>query len=338
MENIKVYVLLASYNGEEYIEQQIESIINQTFTSWKLIIRDDGSNDKTISIIKSLSMRDKRIELIVDDDKNLGAFGNFYRLTEYANQHYEPDYVLYSDQDDFWFNDKIEILLQTIKYYEDKEIQKPILIHSNYQLADQNLNPIFKNNIRDNVDKMNKQSTFYNTIFQNNIYGCTTIVNKLLINKSLEEYVICENHDHWMALNALWDGAIFYLNKKLMLYRQHYANVTGSYLTRKPYYKKIYSFYSELEIGSIFLLKSITYLDYFRKKINLEPFVLLDKATPKIIVSKKIIWFCMRNRITKNTLHETIFFYLCLFYSLLANFRSAKNNHSKIIIANISKE
>lgn len=323
MDNIKVCILLASYNGDKFIKQQIESIVNQTFTNWKLIIRDDGSTDSTISIINSFSLSDKRIELMFDNDKNLGAFGNFYRLTEYANLNYKPDYLLYSDQDDFWFKDKIEILLQTIRDFENSEMPIPILVHSNYQLSDQNLKPILKNNTRDNFDKMNRQSTFYNLIFQNNIYGCTSIVNKLLINKSLEEYVSCDNYDHWMALNASHYGAIFYLNKKLMFYRQHYANVTGSYLTRVPYYKKIFLLYGEFEKGSIYLLKNIIILDYFRKKNNLKPFVLLDKTTSDIIVSKKIIWFCLRKKITKNTLHETIFFYLCLFYSLLTNFKSA---------------
>lgn len=326
MDNSKVCILLASYNGEKYISQQIESIIKQTFTNWKLIIRDDGSIDNTIALIKSLSLLDDRIELIFDGDKNLGPFGNFYRLTEYANLHHKPDYVLYSDQDDFWFDEKIDILLQTIKYHENKIKQKPILVHSNYQLADQNLNRIFISNNRENVDKMKKQSTFYNIIFQNNIYGCTTIVNKYLIDKSLEDYLICENHDHWMALNASWYGEIFYLNRKLMFYRQHFENVTGSSLTRKPYYKKIFSFYSDLKIGRISLLKKIIYLDYFHKKNNLKQYILSDNTNHIMTISWEIVMFCLKNRISKNTLHETLFFYICLIYSLLTNYKIRKTS------------
>jgi rhamnosyltransferase len=317
MKNTKVCILLASYNGEKYIEQQVESFINQTYDDWKLIIRDDGSSDNTMKILRYFSSRDDRIEVMCDDGENLGAFRNFYRLTEYANEQYDPDYVLYSDQDDFWFKDKIEILLHTIKTYEVETIDKPILVHSNYQLADQNLNPMSINNNRDNVDKMDKQTTFNNLIFQNNIYGCTTIVNRLLIKKVLEKYVICENYDYWIALNASWHGEIFYLNKILMFYRQHETNVSGSHLTRKPYYKKIFLIFSELKKGSTILLNNIIVFDYFRKINNARPFIIIDEKTQKIVVSKKIIRFCLRNRIKKNTIHETLFFYFCLFYVLL---------------------
>lgn len=321
MDNVKVCILLASYNGARFIEQQVESIISQTYKDWKLIIRDDGSDDDTMLILNSLHMCDKRIEIVCDDEEApLGAFSNFYRLSEYVHEHYDPDYVLYSDQDDFWFEDKIEILLKTIKFCELETGNKPILVHSNFQLADQNLNHINIKNSRDNVEKMNKQTTFNNTIFQNNVYGCTTIANRLLIKKVLEEYVICENYDHWMALNASFYGVIFYLNKKLMLYRQHDQNVTGSYLTRKPYYKKIYLTTSELKTHYIILLNDIIGFDHFRKINNERQFIRIDETIPNIIVSKKIIIYCLRKKIRKNTIHETLFFYICLFYGLLTNY------------------
>lgn len=324
MSNIKVCILLAAYNGERFIEEQVKSIISQTYKDWKLIIRDDGSSDNTMLILNSLRMCDKRIEIVCDDEEApLGAFRNFYRLTEYVHEHYDPDYVLYADQDDFWFEDKIEILLKTIEACELETGNKPILVHSNLQLADQNLTHINIKNSRDNVEKINKQTTFNNTIFQNNVYGCTTIANRLLIKKVLEEYVICENYDHWMALNASFYGVIFYLNKKLMLYRQHDQNVTGSYLTRKPYYKKYFLNTGELKNYYINLLNNIIVFDHFRKINNEQRFIKIDETTQKIIVSKKIIVYCLRNRIKKNTIHETLFFYFCLFYCVFYNYKCA---------------
>jgi len=326
MKNVKTCILLASYNGGKYIEQQVKSIINQTYGDWKLIIRDDGSNDNTMKILRSFSLKDKRIEIMNDDGENLGAFGNFYRLTEYANEHYVPDYILYSDQDDFWFEDKVKILLQTMKNYEVEITHKPILVHSNYQLVDYNLNPMSIKDIRDNIDNMNKQTTFNNIIFQNNIFGCTAIINNLLMKKCLDKYVAIDNHDHWVALNASFHGEIFYLNKKLMYYRQHDANVSGSYFTRKPYYKKIFSVYNELKKNSLSVFNNLIVLDYFIKINKASSFIIIDDKTQKITVSKKIISFCLRNKIKKNTIHETLFLYFSFFYILFTNYKIGKEN------------
>jgi rhamnosyltransferase len=314
-----VCIVLASFNGERYIREQINSIISQSYTDWKLIIRDDGSVDNTVSIIKSLCSSDMRLEFL-EDNENLGACGNFFRLTKYSVSKYDPDYVLFSDQDDFWFKEKIEILLNSIKSHEKIEGNAPVLIHSNYILANQDLEPILQEMKRDSMTWMVKHSSFFHTVFQNNIYGCTTIANRLLLKELTDDFLLFENHDQWLALTALWDGRLIYMSAQLMYYRQHHSNVTGSYLTRKPYHKKLKSLFHEIKAESYSVLRGIMYLDYFRNKVNSKSFIFENKKKGKLRISRDIIWFCLKNRIIKNSLHETIFFYICLLYSTFREF------------------
>lgn len=337
LDNAQVCILLATYNGEKYIEQQIDSIINQTHSTWRLIIRDDGSSDNTLSILKKIISKDKRIELLVDEKSNLGAFRNFHRLTEYAVSNYNPEYVLYSDQDDLWNAEKVECLLKEIVKHENGDRNKPILVHSNYQLSDQDLNPLLHNSFRDNASMMDRRTSFLQTVFQNNVYGCTSIVNRALLISCMHNYFYCDNHDHWMSLNASWYGRIFYLNAKCMLYRQHDMNVSGSVYTRKSYFSRIISLSAEVKRESLSILKSILYLDIFRKIKNERAFLSLNESTGKPKVSFKIITFCLKNRIEKNSFHETAFFYFCLFYSLLTNFRVLQTELSKCFLIENSR-
>ena len=110
-------IVLATYNGEKYVGEQIESIINQTYKDWKLIIRDDGSKDKTAEVIEKYAAKDNRITIIKDGIGNLGFNGNFTKLLETSSQ----DYVMICDQDDVWIPEKIEIMFNEISKYSKIE-------------------------------------------------------------------------------------------------------------------------------------------------------------------------------------------------------------------------
>ena len=103
--NPKIEILMATYNGEKYIGEQINSIINQTYTNWNLLIRDDGSKDKTLNIIKKYEKMDNRIILIRDNKDNLGFVKNFEELLKISSS----ELIMFSDQDDVWKKDKIKI-------------------------------------------------------------------------------------------------------------------------------------------------------------------------------------------------------------------------------------
>ena len=94
---MKVNIVLSTYNGEKFLSEQIESIQAQTFTDWQLLIRDDGSTDKTLDIITAYTLKDERIHWIDEDErKNLGVINSFYKLIK----HDVADYYFFCDQDD----------------------------------------------------------------------------------------------------------------------------------------------------------------------------------------------------------------------------------------------
>ena len=133
----KIAILMATYNGEKYIEEQLKSIQNQTFEDWTLYIRDDGSTDNTLQICHEIASSDNRIIIIEEDKKeNLGAANSFLRLLSIV----ESDYYMFSDQDDVWKNNKIEISFQAC--LENEKTGLPIVVHSDSTLVDSSLNLI----------------------------------------------------------------------------------------------------------------------------------------------------------------------------------------------------
>ena len=106
----KVDVLLATYNGEQYLQEQIESILNQTYTDFRLLISDDGSKDKTIDIVEEYAKKDDRI-IIFKQNENMGVVKNF----EFLMKQVQSKYFMFSDQDDIWKKDKIEKSVKKIE-------------------------------------------------------------------------------------------------------------------------------------------------------------------------------------------------------------------------------
>lgn len=132
----KIEILLATYNGEKYLSEQIDSIINQTYTNWKLLIRDDGSKDKTLEILKKYEKKDKRISILRDNKGNLGFVKNFEELLKNSSE----DFVMFSDQDDYWLENKIEIYISELSKLPEEKRKEPLLLHSNSFVCDENLN------------------------------------------------------------------------------------------------------------------------------------------------------------------------------------------------------
>jgi len=129
-----VAIIMATYNGEKYISDQIKSIQNQTFRDWTLYIRDDGSKDDTVKIINALSDADKRIKIIQDENGNIGFNRNFYELLSKTSE----EYVFFSDQDDKWLPQKLERILVAIKSSEGPD-KGPTLVHCDCSVADAEL-------------------------------------------------------------------------------------------------------------------------------------------------------------------------------------------------------
>lgn len=222
-----VDILLASYNGDRYIEAQILSIISQSFKDWNLIIHDDGSSDNTIVIIKNMMRMDDRIKLIEDGVRCGTAAGNFMHLLKYSTS----SYCMFCDQDDIWFDNKIEIMLTAMRKHSE---DIPLVIYSNSYVWSPNLGITGKATFT--YPENMQQFLFLNSGMQ----GCVSIFNKRMKEYLLDWKYSCAMHDHLLHLFGLALGKVEYLHLPLMLYRQHDYNVTGYTAVTKNNFKRIF--------------------------------------------------------------------------------------------------
>lgn len=230
-----VQILLATYNGECFVKEQIESLMKQTYNNIQVIVRDDGSSDETVNILNKLKTIYSDKLFIVKDKKKCGSSkSNFMQLLKHAT----ADYVMFCDQDDFWFSEKVHTTLKAMKKYEELNPEKPVLIYSNYEETDSQLIPIKSN--KKNNQIYNEHLDVNHLLVQNYVTGCTMMINKLLYQNTLEYRDEMLMHDWWIALYAATFGKIIHIQDVLMYYRQHQNNVVGainvrslSYIIRK---------------------------------------------------------------------------------------------------------
>lgn len=211
----QVDILMATYNGSNFITSQIYSILSQTFTDWNLIIHDDGSDDKTIEKIQSFCKMDSRINLVVDEYKFRDPGNHFLYLLQYST----APFICFCDQDDVWLENKLEVMHAAIV---SKEQTKEQVIFSDAYLY--NSNNIWGRLLTSRPKNL-KELLFIN----GGIHGSACIFNrkmKTTLTSVQIEHV--QMHDHLLTLVGCSFGSIDYLNNKLFLYRQHSKNVTGN--------------------------------------------------------------------------------------------------------------
>ena len=133
----EITILMATYNGEAYLKQQLDSILTQTYTNWKLVIRDDGSTDGTLGIITSYIQKDERVSLIRFGDLHGSACKNFSQLAEWAVAN-DKGTVMFSDQDDIWAADKVAVSVSAMNQLQHEYgAHMPLLCYSTFQLIDE---------------------------------------------------------------------------------------------------------------------------------------------------------------------------------------------------------
>lgn len=224
-ENRPVEILMAAYNGEKYIGEQINSILLQTYKNWFLVIRDDGSVDKTVDIIRHYIRRyPQKIKLFVDDATHMGSCMSFSRLLECS----KADCIMLCDQDDVWLPDKINLSLQKLRELEDKYgNQWPLLIFTDLIVIDSELNAIHDSFW--DYQRINPVRTAVNQlIIENVVTGCTMMMNAALRGTVRAIHPDAIMHDHWIALVCSVFGAMDYVKIPTVLYRQHGANQLGA--------------------------------------------------------------------------------------------------------------
>lgn len=219
MQTSTVTILMATYNGEAFIKNQILSLQQQTFSNWRLFIQDDGSTDNTISIIKNFQKSDSRIRLVDDNLKGQGAGKNFLSLIKYS----ETDYTIYCDQDDIWLENKI---FELVKYANEIKLNvsdAPSLVYADgYAYMDGEGTIDFSGISNNHADQL-KDFLFFNGGYQ----GCSIMFNRAMTKFLLNYRGFVYLHDDITTLAAYALGKVYFLPKYLMLYRQHTNAVTG---------------------------------------------------------------------------------------------------------------
>jgi rhamnosyltransferase len=225
-----VDIAMATYNGEKHLREQIESIVSQTFTDFRLFIRDDGSIDSTVDIIQEYVKKDKRIHLIEDKLENLGVSRNFEQALLYCS----APYIMFADQDDIWLKNKIDISLSFIRKVELKDT--PILVFSNSILANESLYKEYGNNYTHTLKVGLRYFLFGNAGYQ----GAAMIFNQKLKQKSLPFLANSVVHDYHISLIGLLLGQVYFINTPLMVYRRHYNTTTKQSLTLAARLKNLF--------------------------------------------------------------------------------------------------
>lgn len=217
----KVLVMMSTYNGELYIEEQIESILIQEEVEVHIAIRDDGSEDRTVRILTQYA-HEYPLTFTLFHEKNIGVKKSFFELIKHADENY--DYYAFCDQDDVWLPNKLLRAIQSINSSVD--VNTPVLYCSSTQMVDQKLSPI---SIWPEQPK--KESSIYNALIENICVGCTSVLNakgfRMIRDTPPTDINKIIMHDWWIYLATSAFGKVIFDSTPSILYRQHQNNVLG---------------------------------------------------------------------------------------------------------------
>jgi len=214
----EIEIIMATYNGARFLEAQVDSLLKQTYHEWRLLVRDDSSTDNTVALLKALSDRDDRIHLVSDGRGNLGMNGNFNHLLTLTT----APYVMYCDWDDVWLPEKIELTLNEMLLVEE-ESGGPALVHTDASVVDSNL-AILRNRF---IGRRGRRKGLSALIFANCVQGAATMINSPLRDMILRAQPMLP-YDYHNGVVAAATGQRRFIDKPLLLYRQHSSNTIGA--------------------------------------------------------------------------------------------------------------
>lgn len=278
MNNGQVDVLMATYNGEKFLDEQLESIFSQSYANFHLFIRDDCSTDGTLNLIKKYQQ--KHNVTYIHSNHNLGAAASFFELLKISRD--ESDYFAFSDQDDIWYESKLS---NAVKALSKVNRDVPALYFTQKDLVDEHNRFITRP-----TDP--RKIGFGNALVENIATGCTIVMNKAarnLILSSLPER--CLMHDAWCYLVISAFGKCIYDPNPSMRYRQHSANTIGAATSKLQHaIKRIQRFKWANDQVFRFSDQAATFLSKFGKQLS------PHQATSMIrfVASKNSFWSRLR--------------------------------------------
>jgi glycosyltransferase involved in cell wall biosynthesis len=242
----KVEILLSTYNGSKHLDEQLTSLVNQTYQNFVVTIRDDDSKDNTREVIsKFVHNYPGKFRLIDDGKGNLGSTLSFSTLLELSVE----NYVMLCDQDDFWLNDKIEVTYNAMRDLEKVYPGIPLMIFTDLTEVDETLNVINKSFFKSQKLFPEICNDPLKLVALNVVAGCTTMINKTALQYVLPLPSSKIIHDQWLAINIAHYGKISFIPTSTLLYRQHAQNVVGANSVSHWYFlKKIFNFKKQINI------------------------------------------------------------------------------------------
>ncbi len=285
-------ILLATYNGEKYIEQQIDSIINQSYKDWFLFVCDDGSTDNTRTIIEGYARRfPEQIRLVSNDSGRHGAKENFFYALDNAPV---GDYYVFCDQDDVWAEDKLQLLNGE---YDKLDNSLSNLIYHDLKVVDDKLN-ILNDSIVDYTElKLDLDNPLCDLIKYNYIPGCAMSFNHALRDKLRLGGERINIHDWWVIISCAIFGKIYYIDKPLTLYRQHQNNTIGI-MSKAHGFGLIKRYFSVEKFKKVFAMLRMGKRDSYNMLVELSDVYedCLDLNT-KEMINKNIHYLTCKNKL-----------------------------------------
>jgi len=262
----KISVAMCTYNGEKYIEEQLRSILNQTLKPDEIIVCDDNSTDHTIDFIRNLLDGVDISYTIEVNPRNIGVTRNFEKAIGLTS----GEIIFLSDQDDYWYEDKIELVVTLFEQEPDC-----VLVFTNAELVNENRELLHTKlwsvvNFRKSLLERNK--LFDILLNRSIVTGATMAIRKSLY-EELNTFPKVWVHDGWLAINASANSQVCCIERPTIEYRQHESNVAGA--SPRSFIKRVLDYFSNIK--GLALVRSESYIKY--KSFYNEKRELIDKGS-----------------------------------------------------------
>lgn len=235
---------MATFNGSEYVREQLESILIQLSTDDELIVSDDSSSDQTRNIIESLS--DHRIKLL-----DIANFRSPIKNFENAILHANGDFIFLADQDDVWLEEKLRITLEALRFSD--------LVISDCRVVDKHLNTLHESLFQVRGSKPG----LINNLYRNSYTGCCMAFNRKVLKLALPFPENIPMHDWWIGLVAEMFGNVCFLDQPLLLYRRHENN--ASLTSKKSSFSRIKQISFRLNLIQALVVRAYSKIKMFEK-------------------------------------------------------------------------
>ncbi|MDE6852183.1 MAG: glycosyltransferase family 2 protein [Lachnospiraceae bacterium] len=286
----QICIIMAVYNGENYLAEQIDSILKNSCQNFTLHIFNDHSRDRSQTIIEEYVRRYPGKIIGHHHQENHGVIRNFLE----GSQIMDADYYMFCDQDDVWLPDKIRRSLDAIEQLESQDNNQPCLVFGDAKMVDQTL--------RETAPSFQRQSGYHtdaldpaHILMENKLIGCT-----ILFNRPFQQILTVfppeiRMHDWWIALIGSFFGKIQYLDEPLLLYRQHGNNVVGGTSFLSYVRNRLSHLQKQREALYATCAQAAAFLRVYQDKLSPEQTRLLQQFA----TLPKANWFARRYRILR---------------------------------------